>query len=366
MIKQEWNIDRGLLFATLSLTAFGLVMIFNSSIPISLDRFHKPHFLFYRQLLWTAGGLILFAVATQLPLRLLKKRGIIITIILFTYGLLAATFTQAPINGTYRWIHAGGFSFQPSELAKLVTIIFLAWYFSRYPDLKDHPWRHLFRIVLVIAPMMALIIKEPDLGNALMILGITAILLFFAGFPIKHMLFTGFVSVLVIIATVLMSPYMMQRLITFLDPSTDPLGKGYQINQSLIAVGHSGFWGLGLGQSTQKLFFLPEPHTDFIYAVVAEEIGFLGCALIALLIGYLFLRGMKISLNSPSSFLQWLGAGAVSLILLQTLVNTSMVISLLPTKGIPLPFISMGGSSLIICLLVIGIVINISREVPEC
>ena len=246
-------------------------MIFNSSIPISLDRFHKPHFLFYRQLLWTAGGLVLFAVATQFPLRLLKKRGIIITIILFTYGLLAATFTQTPINGTYRWIHAGGFSFQPSELAKLVTIIFLAWYFSRYPDLKDHPWRHLFRIVLVIAPMMALIIKEPDLGNALMIFGITVILLFFAGLPIKHMLFMGSVSVAVIIAAVLMSPYMMQRLITFLDPSADPLGKGYQINQSLIAVGHSGFWGLGLGQSTQKLFFLPEPHTDFIYAVVAER-----------------------------------------------------------------------------------------------
>ena len=165
---------------------------------------------------------------------------------------------------------------------------------------------------------------------------------------------------------ILLSPYKLQRILVFLDPSSDPLGGGYQIRQSLIAIGHSGFWGTGLGQSTQKLFFLPEPHTDFIFALVAEELGFLGCAFIAALFVYLFLRGVKISANAPSLFNRWLGAGLVSMLMIQTLINTSMVVNLGPTKGIPLPFVSMGGTSLVMSLLSMGILINISREVPEC
>jgi cell division protein FtsW len=285
--------------------------------------------------------------------------------IALTFGLLLLVFTQSPINGTRRWIHMAGVSFQPSELAKLTTIIFLAWYCTRFPDLSDKPWRHLLRVGLVVGPMMVLIIREPDLGNAVMLLGITVIMLFFAGFPLKQMVALGLVSVPAVTSVILLSPYMLERLQTFANAAADPLGKGYQIKQSLIAIGHSGFLGLGLGESTQKLFFLPEPHTDFIYAVVAEEAGFLGCAILAVLFGYLFIRGLKISLKSPGTFTQLLGAGAICLILLEMLINTSMVVHMLPTKGIPLPFISMGGTSLVISLLAVGLVLNISREVPE-
>ncbi len=366
MIRLDWNIDRGLLFSTLALTAFGLVMVFNASIPISMERFNQPHYLFYRQLVWAAGGLLVFLIAIQSPIRLLARRWFIITMMAVTYAMLLAVYTQAPINNTRRWLHAAGLSFQPSELAKLAAVIFLAWYLSTHENLDKHPWRHLGRIGLVIGPMVALIIKEPDFGNAFMILLITVVLLFFGGFPIRHMLLMGAAAIPGMIGVILVSPYKLQRILVFLDPSSDPLGGGYQIRQSLIAIGHSGFWGTGLGQSTQKLFFLPEPHTDFIFALVAEELGFLGCAFIAAMFVYLFLRGVKISANAPSLFNRWLGSGLVSMLMIQTLINTSMVVNLGPTKGIPLPFVSMGGTSLVMSLLSMGILINISREVPEC
>ncbi|MBN2430947.1 MAG: putative lipid II flippase FtsW [Acidobacteria bacterium] len=365
LIKQDWNIDRGLFIATLFLVGFGLVMIFNASLPISLGRFGQPHFLFYRQLMWTGIGFFIFFASTQVSLRLLQQKWVVYGLIILTAGLLLLVFTQTPINGTRRWIHMAGVSFQPSELAKLTVIIFVAWYCARFPDLSDRPWRHLVRVGLVIGPMMALIVREPDLGNAMILLAITVIMLFFAGFPLRQMIALGLMVIPAVIGVILLSPYMLERIKTFANAAADPLGKGYQIKQSLIAIGHSGFWGLGLGESTQKLFFLPEPHTDFIYAVVAEEAGFLGCIILAVLFGYLFLRGMRLSLKSPHPFNQVLGAGAISLILLEVLINSSMVIHLLPTKGIPLPFISMGGTSLLISLLAVGLVLNISREVPE-
>jgi cell division protein FtsW len=355
-----------LLFATFFMVAFGLVMIFNASLPISLGKFKNPHFLFYRQLLWTGIGLFLFFIATQVPLRILKSKEVMIGLLILTYVLLALVFTQSPINGTRRWIHMAGVSLQPSELAKLTVILFLAWYVNRFGDLSVKPVRHLLCIVAVIGPMALLILREPDLGNTVILLSIAAILMFFGGFPVRYITVLGVVTIPILVTAVLMSSYMMDRINTFLDAGADPLGRGYHIKQSLIAVGHTGFWGAGLGQSTQKLFFLPEPHTDFIFAVVAEEMGFIGCMLLVLLFGYLFMRGMKISLRSKSSFTQCLGAGAVTLLVIQALINISMVVHLMPTKGIPLPFISMGGTSLIASLLSVGLVLNISREVPEC
>ena len=166
----------------------------------------------------------------------------------------------------------------------------------------------------------------------------------------------------ILVAVILSSPYQFQRVITFLNPQADPQGKGYHIIQSLIAIAHSGFWGLGLGQSVQKMYFLPEPHTDFIFAVVAEELGFIGCAVIIFAFLYLFFRGIMAS-RHPDPFFRWLGTGIICQILFQTIINTSMVANMGPTKGIPLPFISMGGSSLLLSLTMLGIVLNLSREV---
>jgi cell division protein FtsW len=363
MIRIDPRIDRTLLFSTLGLVAIGLVMVFNASIPISQAKFQSDHFLFYRQLVWAVAGLAVFLAAIHLPLRFLERGGAIGAVLVLTYLLLAAVFTQTPINGTRRWLHAFGVSFQPSELAKLATILFLSWYLARSGDIREHPWRHLIRVLAVIAPMLGLIVLEPDLGSVVMILAFTVILLFLADFPVRHLACLAAAAVPAIVGIILISPYQLNRIKTFLDPMTDPQGKGYQVQQSLIAMGHSGFWGLGPGESTQKLFFLPEPHTDFIYAVVGEELGFLGCALITGLFTYLFYRGLKVSFRSPSTFQCWLGIGLITLITLPALINTGMVVALGPTKGIPLPFVSMGGTSLVMNLLAMALVINISREV---
>jgi cell division protein FtsW len=365
MIRIDPRIDRTLLFSTLVLVALGLVMVFNASIPISQAKFRSTHFLFYRQLVWAVGGLVVFLAAIHLPLRWLERRWSVAAVLGLTYVLLAAVFTQAPINGTRRWFHAFGVSFQPSELAKFAAVFFLAWYLSRHDDIRERPWRHLARVLAVIAPMLGLIVFEPDLGSVVMIMAFTVILLFLAEFPVKYLLYLAGAALPLLVAVILVSPYQLNRIKTFIDPMSDPQGKGYQVQQSLIAMGHSGFWGLGPGESTQKLFFLPEPHTDFIYAVVGEELGFLGCLVVTGLFTWLFYRGMKVAHRTPSNFRCWLGIGLITLITLPALINTSMVVALGPTKGIPLPFVSMGGTSLVMNLLAMALVINISREVTE-
>lgn len=365
MTLQDWNIDRGLLYGTLVLVAFGLVMVLNASSPISMLRFHSPHFLFYRQMLWTLAGIAALFAAIQFPLRILRHGWVYAVLLPLTCLLLAVVFTQDPINGTYRWIHAYRISFQPSELAKIVTILFISWYLARIDDLRQRPLLHLARIMALMLPMLFLILREPDMGSVVILLLLVALYLFLAGFPLRLLLTGAAILIPTGIALIWASGYQRQRILTFLDPSADPQGSGYHILQSLIALGHSGFWGLGLGQSTQKLFFLPEPHTDFIYAVVAEELGFLGCAFISGLFLFLFIRGLGIAYNSPVPFNRWLGTGIISLIMVQALINTSMVVNLGPTKGIPLPFISMGGSSLVMNMIMMGLLINISREVPE-
>lgn len=359
------GLDRGLLITTLLMVAFGLLMVLNASIPISTARFPSPNFLFYRQLAWAAAGVAALFITSRIPMGLLGKSWIQAAMLAGIYGLLAIVLFQEPINNTRRWIHASGFSVQPSELAKLAAVIFMAWYLARNDSIKERPLRHLIRLALIFVPLMILIALEPDLGSTVMILLIVTLFLFLAGFPLKYMLVAGLAAVPVLAAAVLASPYQLQRISSFLSPGADPQGKGYHIMQSLVAIGHGGFWGLGLGQSSQKMYFLPEPHTDFIYAVIAEELGLLGCAALTGAFLYLFYRGLKISLHHPDLFRRWLGTGLTALILLQALINTSMVVNLGPTKGIPLPFISMGGTSLFINLVMIGLLLNISREAPE-
>jgi len=361
----NWNFDRALLVATLCLLAFGLMMVFSASTPISGDRFQSPHFLFYRQLAWAGVGLVAFLAAIHLRLRWLTNGWSLLAGMCVTYGLLGVVFLQSPINGTHRWVHAFGIAFQPSELAKFMTIFFLSWYLSRTTDLRTRPLFHLIRILAVLLPMLGLIALEPDLGSVVIILLFTGIYLFLADFPIKLLLAGALATVPALLVLVLTSSYQMQRIKTFLNPLADPQGRGYQILQSLIAIGHSGFWGLGFGESSQKMFFLPEPHTDFIYAVVGEELGFIGCAVLTALFVVLFVRGIRAATHSPTPLHCWLGLGLCALVMIEALINTSMVVNLGPTKGIPLPFVSTGGTSLLMSLLAMGLVTNISREAEE-
>lgn len=366
MTERNWNIHQGLLYGTLLLLAFGLVMGFNASLQVSQAKFKSPHYLFYKQMVFAALGIVLLFFVIQVPMRILRNKWVIGGLLAATFVMLAAVFAGPAIKGSQRWIHLAGLSFQPSELAKIIAVVFLAGYLSRHGDLRERPLKHLLRMGLVLGPMLFLIIREPDLGNTVMISGVTLLMWFFAGLPWRYILGAGALAAVVLAAAIAASPYMQKRLQTYLDPSAEEhsLGRNYQINQSLIAVAHSGFWGLGLGQSSQKLFFLPEPHNDFIYAVLAEELGFLGCAVLAALFLYIFVQGIRVSLKNPDHFSRWLGVGLVSMVIVHALINTSMVIALGPTKGIPLPFISMGGTVLLMNLVAMGLVINISREEP--
>lgn len=365
MIRGDWNIDRGLLFGTLILAALGLVMVFNASIPASEARFHSAHFLFYRQLIWVLLGVLTLFAAIQIPAPVLNRSWVVWGLVSLTYAMLVGVFFLPKINGTHRWLHLFGQSFQPSEFAKLTTLIFLSWYLSRHDNVARRPIFHLGRVSLVILPMALLILAEPDLGNTSILVMILVLFLFFSGFPLRWLVAGGGIALCGLVGALLFKSYQISRITTFLDPEKDPSKHGYQILQSLIAVGHSGFWGLGIGQSTQKLFFLPEPHTDFVYAVLSEELGVPGCLALALLTGYLFYRGIKVSHNSSVVFCRWLGMGLITLLLVQTLINNTMVLGMMPTKGIPLPFISMGGTSLVMNFLSMGLVISISREVAE-
>ncbi len=363
-MERNWNIHRGLLYGTLLLLAFGLVMVFNASLQVSQARFQSSHYLFNKQLVFAVVGILALFFAIQFPVRILRNAWVVAGFQLITLLLLIMVFFRGAVNGTHRWISFAGVSFQPSEMAKISTVVFLAWYLSRVKDLKENTLKHVVLMMCMIGPTVLLVIKEPDLGNTVMICMMTLLLWYFAGIPWRHLIVTFLVAAVLAGLVIAASPYMQSRIKTFMDPTSEAhsLGRNYQINQSLIAVAHSGFWGLGLGQSSQKLFFLPEPHTDFIYAVLAEELGFLGCLLLAGLFMYLLVQGVRVSLRNPDRFSRWLGVGLVSMIMVHALINTSMVTALGPTKGIPLPFISMGGSALLMNLLAMGLVINISRE----
>lgn len=367
LMKRDWNVHRGLLYGTLLLVVFGLVMVFSTSVQISQAKFGSPHYLFYKQLAYAAVGLFMLFSVIQIPLSAIRNAWTVGALVGLTVVALAWVFLQSPINGTHRWIHLAGVSFQPSEFAKIAVIVFLAWYISLKGEIREKPTGHIVRSGSVAALAIGLIVVEPDLGNAFIIGLVTCLIWFLAGVPIRHLFVTCVFSGMLMALVIACWPYMQKRMIVFLFPSSaaHALGREYQITQSLIAVGHSGFWGTGLGGSTQKLFFLPEPHTDFIYSVMAEELGFLGSVLLGGLFVYLFYQGIRISSRCQNAFGRWLGTGLVSLLMIESLINASMVLAIGPTKGIPLPFISMGGTSLVVNLLSMGLVINVSREVAE-
>jgi cell division protein FtsW len=266
------------------------------------------------------------------------------------------------IANVHRWFRIGPISIQPAELAKFPMILFLSWHLARKQGQIESFWQTILPALLVCGQMSFLIVIEPDLGTALMIVGITVSLLFLAGMSWKY--FAGFAAAAVPLAYILVFSvdYRRQRLISFLNPEADAQDSGFQILQSLIALGTGGIHGTGLANGIQKLFYLPEPHNDFIFAIVGEELGLFGT--VGLLLAFVFFlwRGLKIAWKAPDPFGQFLAAGITVMIVLQALINISVVIGILPTKGLPLPFISSGGSSLLVSMIGVGVLLNISQN----
>jgi cell division protein FtsW len=348
--------------STLLLVVVGVLMVFSASAVMAGEKFGSPYHFLFRQLGWAIAGLAAMAVAMNVDYRRWKKPAIVFSLLGVTAVLLVAVFFLDRSHNTHRWIRLGSFmSFQPSELAKPALILFLAFFLEARTKSMDD-WRHtLLPAVLPAFLFAGLIMKQPDLGTALICLGVTAAILYAAGMRLRYFA-AGLVPIVPVITYMLLVPWRRARLDAFFHPDRDPLGIGFQINQSLIAVGTGGITGMGLMEGKQKLFYLPEPHTDFAFAVISEELGLIGAVLIATLFFIFAWRGVRTALRARDPFGRYLAVGVTAMIVVQAFFNISVVLALLPNKGIPLPFISYGGSSLFVMLASVGVLLNVSQQ----
>ncbi len=358
------GVDKWLFFTTLLLIVVGLVMVFSASAVVAQERYHTPYAFVGRQAGWALAGVAAMLLLMHVDVSKYNSPRFIYPALCVTTLLLVMVFFFPDSHNTHRWIRFGGlFTFQPSEIAKPVLVLFLAWFLhTRLDAMRD--WRQtLLRAVVVPVVFILLIAKQPDLGTALVLAGVTAMMMVLAGMEWKYLL-AGVAAALPGLAAMLfMVAWRRQRMLVFLNPESDPQGAGFHINQSLIAVGTGGLTGRGYMEGMQKLFYLPEASTDFIYANIAEELGFLGAMLILILFVMLGIRGFRAAFRSQDPFARLVAFGITSTILLQAFFNISVVLSLVPTKGIPLPLISSGGTSLFCTLASLGILLNISKKV---
>lgn len=356
--------DYVLFFTVLGLLGIGIVMVYSSSAVSAQVNFDDSYYFLKRQLLWVAMGLVVLYATMNLDYhiwRSLAKPILIITIILLLLVLIPGL--GKVVNGARRWIGFGSVYLQPSEIAKLGIVLFYADSLVRNQEKLTKFVRGLLPQLTILLLVFALILKEPDLGTALAIGGTVFILLFAAGARISHLASLGTVGISGIVAAILVEPYRLRRLLAFSDPWADPLNSGYHIIQSLYAIGSGGLFGVGLGRSREKFLYLPEPHTDFIFAILAEELGFIGTASVVILFFLFLWRGLRLAIASPDMYGSILAAGLTTMIIMQALMNIAVVTASMPVTGIPLPFISFGGSALIFTLAGVGILLNVSRYV---
>ncbi|MGA7107454.1 MAG: putative lipid II flippase FtsW [Terracidiphilus sp.] len=357
------GVDKWIFFTTLTLVVVGLAMVFSASAIVAQERYHSPYAVLGRQAAWALAGVLLMVILMSVDYAKYNTPRFIFPALAVTTVLLVMVFFFRDSHATHRWFRFGGFSFQPSEIAKPVLILFLAWFLSKRLD-SIGDWRHtLLRAAVMPLVFVLLIVKQPDLGTALVLAGVTAMMLLLAGMEWRYLALAVAVALPPLAALLFWVPWRRARMLAFIHPDLDPQGAGFHINQSLIAVGTGGFTGRGFMEGMQKLFYLPESSTDFIFANVAEELGFLGAMAIVVLFCVLAYRGLRTAYRSTDPFARLTAFGITTAILLQAFFNISVVLSLLPTKGIPLPFISSGGTSLFFTLASIGILLNISKKV---
>jgi cell division protein FtsW len=360
-MPQRLQIDKWLFSATAGLALFGVVMVYSASAVIALQENHSQFHYVIKQTVWTSLGFVAMFVAMRFDYQRLNQRWIIYGLLIVTVILLAAVFGFRPVNGARRWIRLGGFSMQPSEIAKLSLALFLARFLEKRAGEEASFWKTFLPCFLALGVVAGLVAKETDLGTALMLAIICFTMCFAAGMRPRHLVYALVPALLFVGKMLIFTPFRWRRLISFVDPWADQQGAGYQVVQSLIAVGSGGTHGLGFAQGRQKLLFLPFAHSDFIYAVIGEELGLIGALLVVLAFAIFLWRGMRAALRAPDRFGMLLGTGIVVGIVAQALLNMSVVLALLPTKGIPLPLISYGGSSLVPTLTGVGILLNISQ-----
>jgi cell division protein FtsW len=337
-------------------------MVFSASAVVATEKFGSSSYFLIRQLAWAGAGFVALVVMMYLDYRRLASPLVVFPALALQFVLLAGVLFAERSHNTHRWLHLGPASLQPSELAKIVLVLFMAYFLEQRAGKVNDVEHTLLPIGLVSGASVALVVVEPDFGTALAIAMIVAAMLFVAGLRARYFACTAVGAAPVVYWLVFHSTYRYNRMLAFLNPYADPLGKGFHIIQSIIAVGTGGISGVGLMEGKQKLFYLPEPQTDFIFAVVSEELGFIGAFILIAAFGIILWRGLRASARCTCEFGRLLAIGLTVMVVGQALVNMSVVLGLLPTKGIPLPLISYGGSSLFVTLAAVGMLLNISQD----
>lgn len=349
--------DRLLVISILLISLFGVLMVYDSSVALAIRDFSNQYYYLWEQVKWLIGGLVLFIITSKVNYKIWYS--LALPLLFGCLGLLFAVFLPGigvHALGAHRWINLGFTVLQPAEFAKFVMVVYLSAWFS-------HSEKNRFlSFLLLMGMVVGLVMLEPDLGTSIIILSITLILYYFSGASVSHFLILIPMLIIGALGLALISPYRTQRLMTFLNPSNDPLGASYQIRQVLLGLGSGGLTGVGIGQSRQKYEYLPEANTDSIFAIIGEEVGFVGSLVVISVYIFIIWRGFRIASHITDPFGRLLASGISSWVAIQTLINLGAMVAVIPLTGVPLPFISYGGSSLIILLAAMGILINISKH----
>jgi cell division protein FtsW len=354
--------DKLLFVATLLLVCTGVVMVYSASAVMAMEKFQRPYWFLLKQLAWALTGLALMPIVMRIDYRHYRQPAVIWTALGVAGVALVAVLFGTRVNGATRWLGVGPFGIQPSELAKIAIIFFTAALLERRMERIDELGYSLLPIGAVLGAVVGLIYLEPDLGTAVCIVMIAVAMVFAAGISYRYIIGLFLVGMPMAYVLVMASDYRRRRVAAFLDPWADPLGDGWQMIQSMIAIGTGGVFGRGLMGGVQKLFYLPEPHNDFIYSVIGEELGLIGATLVMACFCVITWRGLRTAVRAPDRFGAFLAIGLTTMVVFQAFFNISVVLGLLPPKGIPLPFVSAGGSSLLINLMGMGILLNVSQH----
>jgi cell division protein FtsW len=360
-LAKKLAFDKVLSTTVLLMIGLGLVMVYSASAVVGGESAYGLNRVFVKQVLAAGLGILAMLAVMHVDYRRYKSPAMVYALLGGSVGLLVLVLFSPPINGTRRWILAGGFSFQPSELAKIALVVYLAYLIERRAD-RERDRELLIPACFVTVLMVVLILLETDLGTSVVLIAACCLMLFLAGLRWRYFVAATLALVPTIWLLIISVPYRRARLLNFLDPERDPLNTGYQATQSLIAIGSGGVFGLGPGQSLQKLYFLPYPHSDFIFSILAEELGLIGALALLGLFVVVVWRGVRAGLDAPDAFGRYLAWGLAGVICVQAFIHASVAAALMPTTGIPLPFISYGGSSLVITLAAMGILLNVSQH----
>ena len=353
--------DYTFLIIVLMLLCYGLIMVFSASSALAHYRYDDAYYFIKRQFAWALIGLVIMFAVSRISYKTIYKYALHIMAISIVL-LIAVPLVGMEVNGAKRWLGFGSFSFQPSEVAKFAIIVFLARSLTVNTQALKTFSKGFLPYIIIIGLLAILVFIEPHLSAAIVIALVGFIVLWSAGAKISHFIAIGIPAVAVAVIAMMSAEYRMERVMTFFDPFKDMSGDGYQIVQSLYAIGSGGFWGMGLGQSRQKFLYLPEPQNDFIFSVICEELGFIGALLVVALFTMLIWRGVKVAVHAPDKFSKLIVIGIIGLIAVQVIINIAVVTSSIPATGMPLPFFSYGGTSLVFILAEMGVVLSVSRE----